>query len=421
MFNAVLVLALIFLSFFLYFGSFARAVSFNAERIGNVILIFVCIFLLMYITDVVGYRPFLNKEYDLAREIASIVGKLLIIILIVSFVEFFVFYTTKIGRVVYVNMYLLLSVCSVGQSLVFNLLILRIRQKILWLSTVPCNRVEREYLEGYSLREKTDMHSKAKNTNYDFVIYDYPPKNTKSLKNIFDTIITAKNPIDLVSFVEELAERIPLHYVDQMWLLKNIRTYENLYDKLRRVFNFFGSLILLIVLFPASFLFSLAHRIESKGPLFYIQTRVGYFGNEFRLIKYRTMVTDAEKDGPRFTSRHDPRITRVGRAMRGFRIDEVPQLLNVLKGDMNLIGPRPERGDFISMLEEKIPYYKLRLKVRPGLTGWAQVNYPYAGENIEEHLKKLEFDLYYIKNRGLALDLLILYKTLMTIVRKKGT
>jgi len=133
------------------------------------------------------------------------------------------------------------------------------------------------------------------------------------------------------------------------------------------------------------------------------------------------MINNAEKDGPQFAKKDDPRITKIGKFMRLFRVDEIPQLINIIKGEMHLIGPRPERKEFISILEKEIPYYKLRLEVRPGLTGWAQVNYDYAGENTEQHFKKLEYDLYYIKNRSLPLDILILFKTIRTVLMRKGT
>jgi lipopolysaccharide/colanic/teichoic acid biosynthesis glycosyltransferase len=233
--------------------------------------------------------------------------------------------------------------------------------------------------------------------------------------------MSAKNPRDLMTFIEEVIEKIPLRYVDELWLLQNIRTYENVYDKLRRVINIASSIVLLSILFPVAFMFALAHSIESKGPVFFVQERVGYEGAVFRLIKFRTMVQDAEKDGPKFATANDPRVTRIGGFMRKFRMDEVPQLINILRGDMNLIGPRPERKDFIDMLEKKIPYYRLRLEVRPGLTGWAQVNHTYAGDDTDDHLKKLEYDLYYIKNRSLPLDLLILFETMKTMVSRRGT
>jgi len=225
----------------------------------------------------------------------------------------------------------------------------------------------------------------------------------------------------LVTYIEDTTEKIPLKYVDELWVLKNIRTYESIYDKVRRIFNFISSLILLVILFPLAFIFAILNRIESKGSLFYIQQRQGYRDQTFNMIKFRTMIHNAEKNGPQFTEHGDTRITKIGKLMRRYRIDEVPQFLNVLKGDMNLIGPRPERKDFVDMLEKEIPYYKLRLEVRPGLTGWAQVNYSYAGYNLEDHLNKLEYDFYYIKNRSLPLDIFILLKTIKTIVGKRGT
>ena len=202
-------------------------------------------------------------------------------------------------------------------------------------------------------------------------------------------------------------------------VIKNIRPYEDEYRQ--RFFGIISSLTLLILLFPISFLFALLHKLESKGPLFYIQKRVGYNGKEFNLIKFRTMENNAEKNGVCFTKENDSRITKIGRMMRKYYIDEVPQLINILKGDLNLIGPRPERKDFIRILEKKIPFYKKRLEVKAGLTGWAQVNYRYAGTYIEDHLKKLEYDLYYIINKNIPLDTLIILKTVKAVLGRKGT
>jgi lipopolysaccharide/colanic/teichoic acid biosynthesis glycosyltransferase len=352
------------------------------------------------------------------REIFSIFGRVFVIILIVSFIEFFVFYRTKIGRLVYVNTYLLLSAFFAIESVIIEGIIGKKEQKILWLSSIPFNRVTEDYALDVK-REEVHSHSDNSN-NYDLAIYDYPPRSSIDLKDLLHTIIASKNPVDLVTYIEENTERIPLKYVDDLWLLKNIRTYENVYDKIRRIFNFFCSLILLILLLPVAFLFTLIHKIESKGPIFFIQKRVGYEGKEFRLIKFRTMINNAEKTGPRFARINDPRVTKIGKMMRIFRIDEVPQLVNVLKGDMNLIGPRPERMEFIKNLEKGIPFYRLRLEVRPGLTGWAQVNFPYAGDNLNDHIKKLEYDLFYIKNRSLPLDLLILFRTIKTVLSRRG-
>jgi sugar transferase (PEP-CTERM system associated) len=163
----------------------------------------------------------------------------------------------------------------------------------------------------------------------------------------------------------------------------------------------------------------LAVRMSSQGPIFFKQTRIGAGGKSFEVVKFRTMFTDAERDGAKWATKNDPRVTRVGMFMRKTRIDEVPQLWNVLKGDMGFVGPRPERPEFIPMLEDAMPYYYMRHLIRPGLTGWAQVRYGY-GATLAEAREKLQYDLYYIKHMSLGLDLLIMFETIKTIVRRRG-
>jgi sugar transferase (PEP-CTERM system associated) len=175
-------------------------------------------------------------------------------------------------------------------------------------------------------------------------------------------------------------------------------------------------LLLFVPFFP---LVALAVKLSSKGPVFFSQTRVGLEGKHFRVYKFRTMFTDAEAKGARWATKDDPRVTRLGAFLRKTRIDEVPQLWNVLRGDMSFVGPRPERPEFTSMLEEKIPFYSLRHMIRPGLTGWAQVRYGY-GATLEESREKLAYDLYYLKHKSLGLDLLIMFETIKTIVRRRG-
>jgi sugar transferase (PEP-CTERM system associated) len=160
-------------------------------------------------------------------------------------------------------------------------------------------------------------------------------------------------------------------------------------------------------------------RLSSPGPIFFKQTRVGLGGRNFSVYKFRTMRTDAEVAGAKWATKDDPRVTSVGRFMRKTRLDEVPQLWNVLRGDMGFVGPRPERPEFVPWLCEQIPYFNLRHMIRPGLTGWAQVRYGY-GATLEEAREKLEFDLYYIKHMTLGLDLLIMFETVKTIIRRQG-
>lgn len=160
-------------------------------------------------------------------------------------------------------------------------------------------------------------------------------------------------------------------------------------------------------------------RLSSSGPIFFRQTRVGLAGQNFTVFKFRTMRTDAEAAGAKWATKNDPRVTKVGMFMRKTRLDEVPQLWNVLRGDMGFVGPRPERPEFVPMLVEKIPYFELRHMIRPGLTGWAQVRFGY-GATMAEAREKLEFDLYYIKHMSLGLDLLIMFETVKTILRRQG-
>lgn len=163
----------------------------------------------------------------------------------------------------------------------------------------------------------------------------------------------------------------------------------------------------------------LAVRLSSKGPIFFRQTRVGLGGRNFQVVKFRTMRTDAEATGAKWASKNDPRVTPIGGFMRKTRLDEVPQLWNVLRGDMGFVGPRPERPEFVPWLSEQIPYFDLRHMIRPGLTGWAQVRYGY-GATLAETREKLEYDLYYIKHMSLGLDLLIMFETVKTILRRRG-
>jgi sugar transferase (PEP-CTERM system associated) len=226
---------------------------------------------------------------------------------------------------------------------------------------------------------------------------------------------------DSTSFFERISGRIAVETMLPSWLIfsegfKSTR----LRRVLKRIVDIGLSLALLVVTAPLVLFTALLIRLDSRGPVLYRQTRLGLNRREFSLLKLRSMHVDAElHSGPTWTRSDDPRITRVGWIIRKLRIDELPQLVNVLRGEMSFVGPRPERGHFVSRLEELIPYYGLRMTVRPGLTGWAQVEYGY-GASEEEALEKLKYDLYYIKNANLLLDLWIVLKTFKVIAFGKG-
>ncbi len=180
------------------------------------------------------------------------------------------------------------------------------------------------------------------------------------------------------------------------------------------------ALSLLLATLPLLLLVALAIKLDSRGPIFYGQERVGRGGRRFTVYKFRSMRVDAEASGtPQWASKRDPRVTRVGRLLRLTRIDEIPQVLNVLRGDMAMVGPRPERPAFVEQLEQQIPHYRDRACVRPGITGWAQINYPY-GASVEDARQKLTYDLYYIQHRGLRLDLRILLTTVRVVLFQEG-
>ena len=189
---------------------------------------------------------------------------------------------------------------------------------------------------------------------------------------------------------------------------------------IKRTFDIVASLVLVFTMLPLMIIVASLLALESGAPIIYRQERVGLGGRTFQLLKFRSMRPDAEADGkPMWAKVGDPRITRLGALLRRTRIDELPQLLNVLRGEMSLVGPRPERPVFVEMLTQKIPFYAVRHSVKPGLTGWAQVRYSY-GASVEQSMKKLEYDLYYVKNHSLFLDLHILLATVRVVMSGEG-
>ena len=229
---------------------------------------------------------------------------------------------------------------------------------------------------------------------------------------------------DVMDFLERETERLDLDILRPSWLLyeKSSQT-DILYRWLKRLFDLIFSSGLLLLTSPALILTVVAIWIESgtSAPVLYRQHRVGRHGRVFDLMKFRSMRVNAEQHtGPRFSSADDDRVTRTGRLLRRFRLDELPQLLNVILGDMSVVGPRPERPEFVDILSRQVPLYGYRHGVRPGLTGWAQLNFPY-GASMDDAREKLTYDLYYIKNTNIVTDLLILLQTLEVVVWGRGT
>lgn len=224
---------------------------------------------------------------------------------------------------------------------------------------------------------------------------------------------------------ERITGRVPIEHVEiNDWKIVLPTESTSIFDPflpLKRIMDIGVSLVGLVIFLVALPIIASAIRLDSKGPIFFIQDRVGRGGKTFKMIKLRTMVQDAEKAGPQWSAGvNDPRITRVGLFLRKSRLDELPQFINILRGEMSLVGPRAERPHFVEQLAEEIPFYRARLVVRPGATGWAQVRYRY-GRTVEDALVKLQYDLYYIRHQSILLDTLIILRTLGTIVRLSGS
>ncbi len=246
-------------------------------------------------------------------------------------------------------------------------------------------------------------------------------RNALPLADLLRIKTTGVHVNDFSSFIERETGRVDLDTVNPSWLIfsDGFSSGRALSSAAKRIFDILASALLLVLTGPVIALFALLVKLDSKGPAFFRQTRVGLYGQNFDLIKLRSMRTDAEANGAQWAQKDDPRVTRLGKFIRKVRIDELPQAWAVLKGEMSFVGPRPERPEFVADLEEKLPYYAERHMVKPGITGWAQINYPY-GASIEDSRHKLEYDLYYAKNYTPFLDLLILLQTLRVVLWHEG-
>lgn len=240
------------------------------------------------------------------------------------------------------------------------------------------------------------------------------------VRDMFSCKLRGIEIIDAMNFYEKLTGKLLLEHTRPGWFVfsKGFLVTKLMFKK-QRIVDIVSATALLLATLPLFPLIALAIRMESSGDIFYRQKRIGFKEKEFELLKFRSMCSDAEKSGAVFAKQNDSRVTRVGRVLRKYRIDELPQLINILKGDMSFIGPRPERPEFVARYNSKIPYYSRRHSVRPGLTGWAQINYPY-GESEEDAVEKLRYDLYFIKNFSIVLEMKIIIGTFSVVLFGRG-
>lgn len=245
-----------------------------------------------------------------------------------------------------------------------------------------------------------------------------PHKDNNLVRNLYQCLPLKITLADLPTFYEKNTGKIPVSTIEEVWFLENLMTgRKTIFEMAKRGVDVSIAAIAGLIAILLTPIIAFIIKLDSAGPIFYKQKRVGQDNRIFDIIKFRTMGADAEKNGAQWSQKNDNRITRVGKLLRKIRLDELPQLWNILRGDMSFIGPRPERPEFAfaGELTSQIPFYQIRHTIKPGLTGWAQIKYPY-GSSIEDTLQKLQYDLYYIKNRSFILDIVIALKTVKIIL-----
>ncbi|NOZ65856.1 MAG: TIGR03013 family PEP-CTERM/XrtA system glycosyltransferase [Alphaproteobacteria bacterium] len=275
----------------------------------------------------------------------------------------------------------------------------------------------KDYQAGHSLREYVDQQAVQ-----EIVVAIEERRGALPIDELLDCKMKGCHIIEATTFIERQSGTVSLKNVNPSWIVfsDGFGGGGNLDLVLKRIFDVTASLLLLILSMPILIITAILVKITSQGPVFYRQERVGLNGKCFYVLKFRSMTVDAEADGvPKWAAKNDVRVTGVGRIIRASRVDEIPQIFNVLIGSMSFVGPRPERPFFVGQLEEKIHLYSERHRVKPGITGWAQLNYPY-GASEEDTKRKLEYDLYYIKNYSLFLDFLILIQTVRVVLWPDG-
>ncbi|NTU98400.1 sugar transferase [Candidatus Falkowbacteria bacterium] len=246
------------------------------------------------------------------------------------------------------------------------------------------------------------------------------PHESLELRNTLFACLPLKiNFINLPLFYESLAGKVPITAISQTWFLENLDEGGKFgFDLFKRLYDLVLAAVLLAITSPLWLLIAIGIKLESRGPVFFIQKRLGRNGTVFNILKFRTMTVEGNSFAP--TAANDKRVTRFGRFLRKSRLDELPQAINIIKGEMSFVGPRPERPELVKELEQRVPFYRERMLVNPGVTGWDQISGEYHSPSYEDTMKKLQYDLFYIKNRSIYLDLSIILKTIYTMASRAG-
>lgn len=297
------------------------------------------------------------------------------------------------------------------------------QRKFNLVGCLPLSNSEFSFDRTRILRDKGSILSIAKKYRIDEIVVGVRERRGGGLPadQLLECKLAGIEVIDLPSFFERETGQIQVESLNPSWMIfSDGFSRSPLKDITKRMFDVIASGVLLLLTLPVMLITALLIWLEGGSPVFYRQERVGENGHVFKVLKFRSMRQDAEHDGvPQWAKKQDDRVTRVGKVIRLLRIDELPQVFNVFKGDMSFVGPRPERPYFVQDLTRKIPYYPSRHTVKPGITGWAQIRYPY-GATVEDAVQKLQYDLYYVKNHTLFLDLIILFQTAQVVLFGRG-
>ena len=351
-----------------------------------------------------------------------------------AFTWTFIFYISKydFARFVFFSSLMLVPIIQIiSHKIIFKIMVHQnLQTKIYYLGSEKNWNLTNELLNKYNnilpskmikINSVKEININPKKENHLIVIDPCTAQKKEELALIYEYELNGYKLCNAAALFEYIDQSLPseLIYENEMELFSSYRIQTSYNRILKRIGDIFISLFLLIILSPLILLTMLLIKLTSKGPIFYHQKRIGLYNKEFVMHKFRTMKTDAEKGKAMLTVKGDSRITAIGKIIRPIRIDELPQLINILKGEMSFVGPRPERRELMEKITEQHPLFYKRLLVKPGLTGWAQVKFQYAN-SIEEMNKKLSYDLYYIKSISLLFDLKILLYTIETVIFKRG-
>jgi len=372
------------------------------HTIPMLILIFISFLVIIYVAKEIFRFPKLNKSLTLA------------FVILISYVILLTFFAAF--RIYYSRSFILLCIL-ISYIIAYGALIYPYRKsKPRYVLLYPENSIRKQEIKDYGIDLLSDLSDNG--GEYDgIIIRDFSVINPEISGLVTRQIFEGTPLYSFAEIYSSITGRVPLEsFRPELMRTSGITAA---YKILKRLIEKTICLICLLPAFLVGAIISLLIVIDSGFPVFFIQERVGYKGRNFRLIKFRTMVKDAVSNGPAFANNNDNRITRVGKILRKLRLDELPQLINIIRGDMSLIGPRPEQIPFAREFEKKIPYYYLRYNLRPGLTGWAQIHSGYAA-NLDQTKEKLEYDLYYLFNQSIFLDIIIIFKTIKIIVTGRG-